>query len=120
VCVCVGGCVDGCVGGFVSVCEREKECGTSKAAPSDDLGEELQHVASVLQSVAVCCSLLQSVAACFASVLQSAAVCCSLLQSSAACCSVLQHVAACCSVLQRVAVSSESHTGQEECDVTHT
>jgi len=99
----------------VSVCEREKECGTSKAAPSDDLGEELQRVASVLQSVAVCCSLLQRVA----SVLQSAAVCCSLLQSSAACCSVLQRVAACCSVLQRVAVSSESHTGQEECDVTH-
>jgi len=90
-CMCVvGGCVGGCVGGFVRVCVGKKECGTSKATPSDDLDEELQRVASVLQSVAVCCSLLQSVA-----------VCCSVSQ---VCCSLLQYIAVCCSLLQSVAV----------------
>jgi len=81
--------------------------------------------ASLLQSIAECCSvqcaavrdsLLQSVRSdvypvmqsdaeyCSVSVLQCVAVCCSASQCIAVCCSVLQCVAVCCSVLQCVAV----------------
>ena len=64
------------------------------------------HLTSVLQCSAVCCSFLQCVVVCCvwirtSSLLSSSivAVCCSVLQCVAVCCSVLQCVAVCCSVL---------------------
>ena len=73
----------------------------------------LNHMGSVVQCVAMCCSDLQCVVMCcsvlqcvvvYCSVLQCVAVWCSAMQCVAACCSVLQCVAAYCSVLQCVVV----------------